>query len=57
MTNGKASMHVTVDVDILETIERERGELISRSKYANFLLKKGIATLKKERGETDEESG
>ena len=49
--NEKSRLTVTIDSSVYETIEKDRGPLISRSKYVDYLLKKGILTLRKERGE------
>ena len=46
---GKARITVTIDASVLRTIDKERGELITRSRYVDHVLKKGLLTLMKER--------
>ena len=55
--NGKVSMTVTIDADVLKRIDEERGELIPRSRYVDYLLKKQLIIMRKERKEADYEGG
>ena len=46
--NEKVPINVTIDVSVLEIIDEQRGELIPRSRYVDYLLKKALTTLRKE---------
>jgi metal-responsive CopG/Arc/MetJ family transcriptional regulator len=45
----KARMTVTIDSHVLKAIDEERGDSIPRSRYVDYLLKKALLEIRKER--------
>ena len=45
----KVQMSVTIDSHVVKAIDEARGDSIPRSRYVNFLLKRALLEIRKER--------